>query len=147
LASSTFKLLVAEDEATVLAFMAWWLRPFRFELATALNGEEAVEKARTFRPDGALLNYMMPRMNGLQAAVEIRKILPDCKFAFFTGNYGNPKFHEQYSKFGFSEEHLIEKPFKVVDMLRLLARAGMPLRPIHSPDKLQEWMAEFGTPD
>ena len=94
-----------------------------------------------------MLNYMMPKMNGLQAAVEIRKILPDCKFAFFTGNYGLPEFHETYSKFGFPEDRLIAKPFQIVDMLRLLARAGIPIKPIHSPEKLQKWIAEFGTPD
>lgn len=42
----------------------------------AVNGKEAVEKARDLRPDLIILDVTMPVMNGFDAAREIGKILP-----------------------------------------------------------------------
>jgi two-component system, NarL family, response regulator NreC len=42
----------------------------------AANGQEAVEKARTLRPDFIILDVTMPVLNGFDAAREILKILP-----------------------------------------------------------------------
>jgi two-component system alkaline phosphatase synthesis response regulator PhoP len=137
------KLLIVEDEPGVLELLVWIVRPFHYELATALNGEEAVAVAAKFQPDCALLNYIMPKMNGLKAAVEIRQRFPKCKFVFFTGNYWNESFREEYRRLGFREDLLLGKPFKVVGILRLLARAGFPPRPIYDAEKLQKLMAEL----
>jgi two-component system nitrate/nitrite response regulator NarL len=43
----------------------------------AANGREAVEKAAELRPDLIILDHSMPVLNGLDAASEIRQILPD----------------------------------------------------------------------
>lgn len=42
----------------------------------AANGQEAVEKAKTLRPDFIILDATMPVLNGFDAAREILKILP-----------------------------------------------------------------------
>ena len=44
--------------------------------AEASDGSDAVEKARRFRPDVVLLDVSMPRLNGLDAAREIRRVAP-----------------------------------------------------------------------
>ncbi len=50
----------------------------------AVNGREAVEKARRLRPDLVILDLSMPIMNGLQAAREICKVLPAVPIILFT---------------------------------------------------------------
>src|SRR5206468_8258789 len=95
MSSEVPKILLAEDDDSMLAFLAAILCHHGYTFETAMDGKDAVAKAAAYQPDCALLNYMMPRMDGLEAAVQIHKILPDCKFAFFTGNYGNPTFHER----------------------------------------------------
>jgi CheY-like chemotaxis protein len=50
----------------------------------AKDGKEAVEKVGELRPDIVLLDITMPRMNGIQAAQEIHRILPSTKILFFT---------------------------------------------------------------
>ena len=44
--------------------------------AEAVNGREAVEKARAFRPDVAVLDISMPELNGIEATRQIRKECP-----------------------------------------------------------------------
>jgi CheY-like chemotaxis protein len=136
------KLLIAEDDDSTLEFFSAIVRPYCYRVATATNGQEAVSKAAEFKPDCALLNFMMPKMTGLEAAVQIRQFLPDCKIVFCTGNYGNPAFHEENRRCGFDESLVIPKPFKIAELLRLLGRAGCPARPILSPDKLQSLLSD-----
>lgn len=45
----------------------------------AANGREAVDRAMSLRPDVIVMDVAMPRMNGLQAAEEIGKALPDSR--------------------------------------------------------------------
>lgn len=50
----------------------------------AENGREAIERVRELRPDLVLLDLMMPVMDGMAAAHEIRRIAPATKILFFT---------------------------------------------------------------
>ena len=46
----------------------------------AVDGQEAVEKARQLCPDLVLLDYSMPVLNGIEAARQIRQSQPNTKF-------------------------------------------------------------------
>ena len=48
-------------------------------IGEATNGQTAVEKAMELKPDVAILDIAMPRMNGIEAAKRIRKSLPGTK--------------------------------------------------------------------
>jgi CheY-like chemotaxis protein len=50
----------------------------------AKDGKEALEKLQELQPDIVLLDIEMPRMNGIQTAREIHRILPAMKIVFFT---------------------------------------------------------------
>lgn len=50
----------------------------------ASNGKEAVQKARELNPDIVLLDICMPVMNGIEAAHEIRRIVPAARIVFLT---------------------------------------------------------------
>jgi CheY-like chemotaxis protein len=66
------KILLVDDSNTVLLMERMILSPGRYELTTARNGLEGVERARTELPDLILLDMMMPQMNGLDALAAIR---------------------------------------------------------------------------
>jgi len=55
-----------------------------FLYSNAKNGRQAIEQAFEILPDLIILDLSMPVMNGLDAAPELKKILPDCPIILYT---------------------------------------------------------------
>jgi DNA-binding NarL/FixJ family response regulator len=53
-------------------------------IGEASDGLEAVQKAVELQPDLVLLDIGLPRLNGMEAARQIRKLLPESKIIFLT---------------------------------------------------------------
>jgi len=53
-------------------------------VGVAQNGQEAVEQALKHKPDIILMDIRMPIMDGIEATIEIRKKLPECKMLMLT---------------------------------------------------------------
>ena len=53
----------------------------------AIDGLDAIDKAQTLKPDLIILDASMPRMNGIEAAPKLKKLLPETPIILFT-------FHE-----------------------------------------------------
>jgi len=66
------KILVAEDERDIRDLIAFTLRFAGYEVVTASNGEEAVERAAAESPDLILLDVRMPRLTGYDACKIIK---------------------------------------------------------------------------
>ncbi len=66
------KILIADDEADIVEIIRFNLEAQGFQIESASNGVEAVEKAKKQLPDLIILDIMMPLMNGMDACVEIR---------------------------------------------------------------------------
>jgi DNA-binding NarL/FixJ family response regulator len=59
----------------------------RFQIVgVALDGQEAVQRAQELKPDLVVLDIGLPKLNGIEAARQIRLVSPDSKILFFTGN-------------------------------------------------------------
>ncbi|NWF91671.1 MAG: two-component system response regulator [Syntrophaceae bacterium] len=67
------KILVVDDEDRNLRLMTLLLTSFGYEVATASNGREALEKVRESPPDMILLDIMMPQMDGFEVARELKR--------------------------------------------------------------------------
>jgi two-component system alkaline phosphatase synthesis response regulator PhoP len=66
-------ILVAEDERDIRELIAFTLRFGGFEVEQAINGIEAVEKARKLRPDLILMDVRMPKQTGYEACRELKE--------------------------------------------------------------------------
>ena len=66
------RLLVVDDEATILELLSGSLRLAGFEVVTAASGTEAVRAAASSRPDLVLLDVMMPDGDGFEALRRMR---------------------------------------------------------------------------
>ncbi|WP_080835858.1 response regulator transcription factor [Cohnella massiliensis] len=69
-------LLLVDDEEKVLEFMEPYLREEGFEIATAANGREAIEKAKAIKPSIVVLDWMLPEMSGIAVCRELRQLGP-----------------------------------------------------------------------
>ena len=64
--------LVAEDDEDILALVAYCLERAGYDVITATNGEDAANLAAAERPDLAVLDVMMPRLDGYAVTRRIR---------------------------------------------------------------------------
>ena len=66
------KVLIAEDERDIRDLITFTLRFAGYDVVSAANGEEAVEKALKEMPDLILMDVRMPRMTGYEACKKIK---------------------------------------------------------------------------
>jgi len=68
------RVLVADDEPDMLRFLKSQLEK-HYEIIEAVDGNQAMEKARQFLPDLILLDMMMPEKDGIEACKELRGLV------------------------------------------------------------------------
>jgi DNA-binding response OmpR family regulator len=64
--------LCADDDEDILSLVSLRLQRAGFEVVTAIDGDEAVEVARTRQPALAVLDVMMPKRTGYEVLAELR---------------------------------------------------------------------------
>jgi DNA-binding response OmpR family regulator len=67
------KILLVDDSPTVLLLERMILSKDGYEIVTAKDGLEGVEKAQAERPDLILMDVVMPRMDGFEACRKLRE--------------------------------------------------------------------------
>ena len=80
------KILIIDDEKHIVELVTVLLEDNEdYELFKAYDGEEGLVAVERDRPDLVLLDYMMPRMNGLEVLKEIKKHWPATYVIIMTG--------------------------------------------------------------
>jgi two-component system, OmpR family, alkaline phosphatase synthesis response regulator PhoP len=72
------KILIADDEPDILEIIQYNLVKEGYEVFTAKDGDEALEKAKSIRPDLIILDIMMPKKSGMEVC-EILRAQPSFK--------------------------------------------------------------------
>ncbi len=70
---STFKVLIADDNPANVELLEAFLTEIECEIATAVDGMDAMEKVDSFQPDVLLLDVMMPKLNGFEVCRKIKE--------------------------------------------------------------------------
>ncbi len=66
------KILVVDDEIYIVHILDFSLGMEGYEVVTALDGEQALEKARTEKPDLIVLDIMMPKLDGYETCKRLK---------------------------------------------------------------------------
>ncbi len=70
--SRASRILIVDDDPIILRVLSNVLAPEGYELATAVNGKEALNKVPSFEPDLILLDVMLPEMDGFAVCRQLR---------------------------------------------------------------------------
>ncbi len=101
--------------------------------AEALDGRDAVEKAKRLHPDLAILDFSMPTMDGLELARELRRIDPKMPIVMLTA-FKDESLNRRAYKAGvtwvLSKREGVDR---VYDFARILLRPSSPAAPVVAP--------------
>ncbi len=67
------KILVVDDEASIVKLVSAYLEPEGYEVHTAADGPSGLKAARAYKPDVVLLDVMLPGMDGLELLSRLRR--------------------------------------------------------------------------
>ncbi|HTV83290.1 MAG TPA: response regulator [Acidobacteriaceae bacterium] len=113
-------ILIVDDEAAVAESLSAVFTHSGYRVRTALSAEEAIETLAAWEPDLAILDVMLPRMNGLELAVVLRDNHPRCRLVLFSGHADTPALAEAAAKKG-SFFEILSKPVHPLFMLDYVA--------------------------
>jgi PleD family two-component response regulator len=71
--SSSYRILVVDDEPHIRHILEFTLEKAGYQVFTATNGEEALEKMSEVKPNLVLLDVMMPKMDGFEVCRKMRQ--------------------------------------------------------------------------
>jgi DNA-binding response OmpR family regulator len=67
------RILLAEDEPSIVVSLEFLLRQAQYEVSVARDGNEALSMVESFKPDLVLLDVMMPARSGFEVCARIRE--------------------------------------------------------------------------
>ena len=105
--------LIVDDEQSVRHALQRWFDACGFDVETAADGVEAVEKCSDRSFDTVIMDLEMPRMNGTEAMAAIKVLHPDLPVIVFTGYPGNQE-HALYT----GAAKVLTKPLRLRDLER-----------------------------
>ena len=121
---SSRTILVVDDDPHVRRLIAATLDDVGgFRLREASDGEEALEAALEDRPEIVLLDYDMPRLDGVETCRRLRSdpVTADATIVMLTGFADGPA-HDRATAAG--ADHFLAKPFSPLRLLRLVDDLG-----------------------
>jgi DNA-binding NarL/FixJ family response regulator len=85
------RILLADDHMLTLEGIKTILEPYHEIVGTVTDGRAMIDAALRLKPDLIVLDITMPLLNGIDAAVQIKKSLPAAKLLFVT-MHANPAY-------------------------------------------------------
>ena len=105
------KILLVDDEADILEIVGYNLASEGYQVITASNGVEAIEKGKKYKPQLIILDVMMPEMDGIEACEKLRGI-PDLSNTIITFLTARGEDYSQVAGFDAGADDYITKPIK-----------------------------------
>ncbi|HET7751748.1 MAG TPA: response regulator [Terriglobales bacterium] len=85
MAGGTKTILIVDDEPTVANTVKMILERAGYQTMVAHDGQEAARLIREAGPDAVLLDVILPRIDGVEVAIQACRTAPNCKVVLFSG--------------------------------------------------------------
>ncbi len=125
------RILVVEDDESILAGLRLNLEMDGFIVECARDGVQAMERFRRSPPDLVLLDVMLPGMNGFEVLEEIRHENPDVAVLMLSARGAQ---EDKVRGLGLGADDYVAKPFSLVELLARINAQLRRKRLIHAPD-------------
>lgn len=79
------KILIVDDEPDMVSSLSRVLRARGFEVDAACDGKEAIQKNLRWEPDAVIMDVRMPRLNGIDACLEVQRARSGVLVILMTG--------------------------------------------------------------
>src|SRR5579871_4117870 len=79
------KILIVDDESAIADTLQLIFLTRRYEVRVAYTAERAVEVIAEWQPDMAVVDVILPEMNGIDLAIVIKENYPSCHVLLFSG--------------------------------------------------------------
>lgn len=106
------KILVVDDDPTLLRFLQDFLREEKYFVIAAANGNEALRQAYREHPDLVVLDVMMPGMDGWEVTARLRE-LSDVPIILLTAKSSEA---DKLRGFGLGVDDYLTKPFSFAEL-------------------------------
>lgn len=115
------KILVVDDEKDLVETLSFRLESAGYQVVTAGDGQEGLEKAREEKPDIILLDVMMPKMDGYQVCrmLKFDEEFKDTPVIMLTAR-GQDQDRETGKNVGAND--YVTKPFEAKDLLEKIGK-------------------------
>ncbi len=113
------RVLVADDERVIADTLSMILNQSGFDARAVYSGEKALELATDFQPAMLISDVIMKDLNGIDAAIKIRALLPGIKILLFSGQAATADLLEKARAQGYDFE-ILAKPVHPQDLLNKL---------------------------
>jgi len=113
------KILVVDDELLLRNVLFDFLTQQQYEVLLAPDAEKAYELLRDVKPDLALVDIQMPKVNGIELTLKLKEMYPDLIIIIMTG-YPSLDTAVNAMKNGASE--YIIKPFRLIELKNMITK-------------------------
>jgi DNA-binding NtrC family response regulator len=117
--------LVVDDESSIADTLAEILSRNGYACVSAYDADSAIETALLRPPEMLITDVVLPGMNGIDLAIHIRRIFPDCKIILFSGQASTADLLAAANRQG-HQFVLISKPVHPTDLLARIAESLKP---------------------
>ena len=114
------KILIVDDDPDIIEILSYNLSNEGYNVKSAVNGVEALKKAKKFIPDIILLDVMMPEMDGIEACANLREIESLSKSMIIFLSARGEDF-TQIAAFDAGADDYINKPVKPKILLKKIS--------------------------
>jgi len=103
------RILILDDEVAIAESLALIFRGCGYEVRSAYTAEQAIETISKWQPDLAIVDVMLPQMNGIEFGIVLTSNYPMCRVVLVSGHPGAAELLETARRRG-CEFEILAKP-------------------------------------
>ena len=111
-----FRIFVVDDEFVIASTLATILQRSGFDAVSFTEPLEALAAAHADPPDLLISDVVMPKLSGIELAIQVRNVHPECKVLLFSGQAATANLLDKARERGYNFE-LLSKPIHPSEFL------------------------------